>query len=84
MKKNSKEIYVSSEILNQLNTIVEYGVSFIFSPSSYGKTTIMHEYEARCGEKFSWINVSYDNPRMFWEDFCYLIPAPWCDELRNT
>ena len=84
MKKNSKEIYVSSEILNQLNTIVEYGVSFIFSPSSYGKTTIMHEYEARCGEKFSWINVSYDNPRMFWEDFCDLIPAPWCDELRNT
>ena len=85
-KYNPNQIYVSDRLKDRLETVFQYPVTIIETPTGYGKTTVLREFLKNSSHKYIWFNVDNDDKEQFLSDFCAKINGiseSTANNLRN-
>ena len=69
-KYDPNQIYISDRLKNRLETIFNYPVTIVETPTGYGKTTVVKEFLKESGHKYIWFNVDNEDKEQFMADFC--------------
>lgn len=69
-KYDPNQIYLSERLKTRLESIFDYSMTVIETPTGYGKTTAVKEFLKNSGKKYIWFNVDSDDREQFFDDFC--------------
>lgn len=86
-KYDPNQIYLSERLKARLDTIFEYTMTLIETPTGYGKTTAVREYLKGSGKKYIWFNIDNEDKEQFFSDFCAKISGineSAANQMRNV
>ena len=86
-KYDPNQIYLSERLKARLDTIFEYTMTLIETPTGYGKTTAVREYLKESGKKYIWFNIDNEDKEQFFSDFCAKISGineSAANQMRNV
>ncbi len=82
-KYDPNQIYLSDRLKERMETIFEYPVTIVETPTGYGKTTVVREFLKESGRKYIWFNVDNEDKEQFMSDFCAKISGI-SENVANT